>query len=111
MYGPLRLINVGLIALPLAAQTVTPPVSPAPSTREKSVVELSPIEVRADNDVGYQAANTTSGSRLNSRLRDTPAAVAAFTPEFLADIAATNLEEMLAHATNIELDVEDANAG
>ena len=37
--------------------------------------------MRADNDVGYQAANTTSGSRLNSRLRDTPAAVAAFTPE------------------------------
>ncbi|MBM3851765.1 MAG: hypothetical protein FJ399_01270, partial [Verrucomicrobia bacterium] len=61
--------------------------------------------------VGYQAANTTSGSRLNSRLRDTPAAVAAFTPEFLADIAATNLEEMMAHATNIEIDVEDANAG
>ena len=29
----------------------------------------------------------------------------------LADIAATNLEEMLAHATNIEIDVEDANAG
>ncbi|MEY4089468.1 MAG: hypothetical protein RJB55_1739, partial [Verrucomicrobiota bacterium] len=111
MYGPLRLITVGLIALPLAAQTVTPPVSPTPAAGEKSVVELSPFEVRAENDVGYQAANTTSGSRLNSRLRDTPAAVAAFTPEFLADIAATNLEEMLAHATNIELDVEDANAG
>lgn len=75
------------------------------------MIELSPFEVRADNDVGYQAANTTSGSRLNSRLRDTPAAVSAFTPEFLADIAATNLEEMLGHATNIEVDVEDSNAG
>lgn len=111
MHGTLRLITLGLVALPLTAQTVTPPVSPAPAAGEKPVVELSPFEVRADNDVGYQAANTTSGSRLNSRLRDTPAAVAAFTPEFLADIAATNLEEMLAHATNIELDVEDANAG
>src|SRR5688500_6805705 len=76
-----------------------------------AAVELSPFEVRAENDVGYQAANTTSGSRLNSRLRDTPAAVSAFTPEFLSDIAATNLEEMLGHATNIEVDVEDANAG
>ncbi|NUM45625.1 MAG: TonB-dependent receptor plug domain-containing protein, partial [Anaerolineales bacterium] len=75
------------------------------------VASETPFEVVADKDVGYQAANTTSGSRLNSRLRDTPAAVAAFTPEFLADIAATNLEEMLGHATNIELDVEDANAG
>ena len=52
-------------------------------------VELSPFEVRAEDDAGYQAANTTSGSRLNSRLKDTPASVSAFTPEFLADIAAT----------------------
>ena len=38
------------------------------------------------------AATTTSGSRLNSRLRDTPAAVAAFTPEFLADIRKSNID-------------------
>jgi outer membrane receptor protein involved in Fe transport len=88
-----------------AATTAAKPADPA------APVELSPFEVRAEDDVGYQAANTTSGSRFNSRLRDTPASVAAFTPEFLADIAATNLQEMLAHATNIEIDVEDANAG
>jgi iron complex outermembrane receptor protein len=88
-----------------------PPTAAKPTETTESVIELSPFEVVADKDVGYQAANTTSGSRLNSRLRDTPASVAAFTPEFLADIAATNLEEMLGHATNIEIDVEDSNAG
>ena len=36
-------------------------------------VQLSPFEVRADDDAGYQAANTTAGSRLNSKLKDTPA--------------------------------------
>ena len=77
MHGLLRSLVLGLIALPLAAQTAAPPASPAPAAGERPVVELSPFEVRADNDVGYQAANTTSGSRLNSRLRDTPAAVAA----------------------------------
>jgi outer membrane receptor protein involved in Fe transport len=96
-------------ALPPPAIPARPPATGAAAT--EPVVELSPFEVRADADVGYQAANTTSGSRLNSRLRDTPASVAAFTPEFLADIAATNLQEMLGHATNIEIDVEDANAG
>lgn len=99
---------------PTAAAVPAPAVRPetAPATEPSAPpVELSPFEVRAENDVGYQAGNTTSGSRLNSRLKDTPASVAAFTPEFLADIAATNLEEMLGHATNIELDVEDANAG
>lgn len=98
-------------SLPVAGTPPAAPVTPAPVDPNAPVVELSPFEVRAENDVGYQAANTTSGSRLNSRLRDTPASVSAFTPEFLADIAATNLEEMLGHATNVEIDVEDANAG
>ncbi|HEY1108818.1 MAG TPA: TonB-dependent receptor, partial [Opitutaceae bacterium] len=97
------------------AQTApTPaPTQPAPATEAAGAppIELSPFEVKADEDVGYQAANTTSGSRLNSRLKDTPASVSAFTPEFLSDIGATNLEEMLQFATNIEVDVEDANAG
>lgn len=116
-----RLSIAGLFALSVGpgwsaetGSTATPaagPATPAPSEPAESVVELSPFEVRSDKDVGYQAANTTSGSRLNSRLRDTPASVAAFTPEFLADIAATNLQEMLGHATNIEIDVEDSNAG
>src|SRR5262245_20820197 len=85
--------------------------NPPPGSDASTPVELSPFEVKADTDVGYQAANTTSGSRLNSRLKDTPASVSAFTPEFLSDIAATNLEEMLAHATNVEVDMEDSNAG
>ncbi|HUR59515.1 MAG TPA: TonB-dependent receptor plug domain-containing protein [Opitutaceae bacterium] len=95
---------------PTPAEVAKKP-EPKPATDGSTPVELSPFEVRADDDVGYQAANTTSGSRLNSRLRDTPASVTAFTPEFLSDIAATNLEEMLGHATNIEIEVEDSNAG
>ena len=96
-----------------AAQTAPAPTTTTgtPNSTEPPPVELSPFEVRAENDVGYQAGNTTSGSRLNSRLKDTPASVSAFTPEFLSDIAATNLEEMLAHATNVEIDMEDSNAG
>ena len=71
--------------------------SPAPGVTAaqaaaQPVIELSPFEVRAENDAGYQAGNTTSGSRLNSRLKDTPASVSPFTAEFLSDIAATNLQ-------------------
>ncbi len=99
------------LTFPAFGQTVNPAGTVAAAVPNTPPVELSPFEVRADDDVGYQAANTTSGSRLNSPLKDTPAAVSAFTPEFLSDIAATNLEEMLAHATNVEIDVEDANAG
>ncbi|MBM3852675.1 MAG: hypothetical protein FJ399_05925, partial [Verrucomicrobia bacterium] len=70
-------------------------------------IQLSPFEVQADKDVGYQAGNTTSGSRLNARLKDTPASISSFTKEFLSDIAATNLEEMLGFAANMEPEVSD----
>jgi outer membrane receptor protein involved in Fe transport len=92
-----------------APGTKTP--EPAAPTATSPVVELSPFEVRSDDDAGYQAGNTTSGSRLNARLKDTPASVSPFTPEFLSDIAATNLSEMLAYATNVEVELEDAQAG
>ncbi len=108
-----RFVPLCLAAAIAAAQTApTPPPTAASKPGDGTApIELSPFQVRPEDDVGYQAANTTSGSRLNSRLKDTPASVSAFTAEFLADIAATNLEEMLAHATNVEIDVEDANAG
>jgi iron complex outermembrane receptor protein len=72
------------------------------------VVTLSPFEVRAEDDTGYQATNTTSGSRLATSLKDTAASISPFTPEFLSDIAATNVTEMLAYATNAELNSGDA---
>ncbi len=89
----------------------TPPTASALTPTPAAPVELSPFEVRADEDVGYQAANTTAGSRLNSRLKDTPAMVSPFTKEFLSDIGATDLESMLAYATNVEREVEDATNG
>jgi iron complex outermembrane recepter protein len=103
--------TVALLSPPLRSQsTSATPVRSAADAKTEPVVELSPFEVKPD-DVGYQAANTTSGSRLNSRLKDTPAAISAFTPEFLSDIGATNLEDMLGYATNIEADFDDTIAG
>jgi len=89
---------------------VSPPkaASPVPAAVDQEVVSLSPFEVRPDEDTGYQALNTTSGSRLATSLKDTAASISPFTPEFLSDIAATNVTEMLAYATNAELNSGDA---
>lgn len=91
------------------AQIAPPP--PAPTAKPGDVLELSPFTVQAEDDVGYQAANTTSGSRLKSRLKDTPAAISPFTQEFLSDIGATSLQDMMAYATNAEFETEDATNG
>ncbi|MDO8543358.1 MAG: TonB-dependent receptor [Opitutaceae bacterium] len=94
-----------------APDVTTPTATPGTGSNPDDAIELSPFEVRAEGDVGYQAANTTSGSRLNSKLKDTPASISPFTAEFLSDIAANTLEEMLGYATNVEMEIEDSNAG
>ncbi len=91
-----------------AAQTA--PVASISTAAKDEAVVLSPFEVVPD-DVGYQAGNTTSGSRLNSSLKDTAASISVFTAEFLSDLAANNLSEMLAYATNVEGEFEDSNQG
>lgn len=68
-------------------------------------MKLSPFEVRADLDTGYQGMDTASGSRLNTKLNDTPAAISVFTAEFLSDIGATSIADLAKYAANTEYDV------
>jgi outer membrane receptor protein involved in Fe transport len=100
-----------MLVAPTWAQTVTPPAgTPASSAvaAGEKVIELSPFEVRPEDDSGYQAMNTTSGSRLATSLKDTAASISPFTPEFLSDIAATSVNDMLAYAANAELNAGDS---
>lgn len=85
------------------------PVQPAPGA-PSTPVQLSAFEVTSDKDVGYQAGNTTSGSRLNSSLKDTAAAVMVFTPEFMSDFSVNSLADMVAYAPNMAVDMLDTAA-
>ncbi|OAM91024.1 hypothetical protein AW736_05155 [Termitidicoccus mucosus] len=93
---------------PVATGTTTPKTS-ASTTDE--IVEMSVFTVQASDDSGYQATNTTSGSRLKTSLKDTAAAISPFTAEFLSDMGVTSLEEMLTYASNVETDTEDGTNG
>jgi iron complex outermembrane receptor protein len=105
----------GFASPPVLAQ-LAPPVAPIPpaaaapskTSADEKAVELSPFEIRADDDVGYQAMNTTSGSRFGTSLKETAASISPFTPEFLSDIGATNVNDMLGYAANAELNSGDA---
>ncbi len=83
-----------------AAQT-TASVRPAPENNpEPAVVTLSPFQVTSTLDTGYQATNTLDGGRLNTALRDTPAAIGVFTKDFMADIGATDIQHLLRYDIN-----------
>ncbi len=90
-----------------AAQVVPASSTAATPAASDSVVQLSPFTVVSENDRGYRAENTLSGSRLNSSLKDTPGALDVLTKEFLDDIGATTLEQALAFSTNFAEDAGD----
>ncbi|MGH8017875.1 MAG: TonB-dependent receptor plug domain-containing protein, partial [Opitutaceae bacterium] len=83
-------------AVHLEAQTS----QPAPAEAEGDTVELSPFTIEAASDIGYTATSSLAGSRLRTDLKDIAAQVDVMTPEFLGDIAATNLTEAVAYSTN-----------
>lgn len=93
-----------LALAPAAAQVLPPPPAPA------APVQLSVFEVAADKDVGYQGGDTLSGSRLNSSLKDTAAAVMVFTPEYIADFAANGLGDITAYSPNLAVDMLETSS-
>ncbi len=108
-------------SLPLIGQIApTPPVKPtgatdsktpvitttAPATKEE-VLQLTPFSVTSEQDTGYLATNTLSGSRLNSSLKETPGVLDVLTKDFMEDIGATTLEQALAFSTNFAEDAGD----
>lgn len=100
---PAPVSGAGTTAKPVP---VTTTAAAAPAADEKPI-ELSPFTVNSADDQGYRAANTLSGSRLNSSLADTPGALDVLTAEFLADIGATNLGEALEFSANFAIDNGD----
>jgi hypothetical protein len=76
--------------------------SAANTNGEDKVVELSPFEVNATDDRGYYAANTMSGTRLNSRIEDLAASITVVTKQQLLDTAATDLNDIFLYEANTE---------
>ena len=79
----------------IVAQT-TPAPAPAPAPSKDETIQLSPFEVAAERDDGYRATSTLAGTRLRSELRDVAGSISVITKDFMNDIAANNLEDLLA---------------
>lgn len=80
-----------LLASGLSAQTATVP----------ETVVLSPFTVVSQQDSGYAASNTLSGTRMNTPLRDVPKAITILTRDFLDDTAALNIAEAVRYTSGI----------
>lgn len=67
---------------------------------ETDIYEISPFQVDGSGDAGYLAGSTLAGTRLNSSLSDVAAAISPFTKEFINDIGADSVEDLLAYSNN-----------
>jgi hypothetical protein len=83
--------------------TTTTVQSTGASTRTDEAVTLSPFEVSANRDVGYQATQTLAGTRIATNLSDVGDAIQVATKEFINDINATNSTNLLQYMTNTEV--------
>tara|TARA_B110000483_G_scaffold123823_1_gene148988 strand:+ start:9148 stop:12549 length:3402 start_codon:yes stop_codon:yes gene_type:complete len=98
MRGLIIFAGIPALSLSLLAQSSTL----AEEVDAENVVELSPFQVSADNNIGYLANNTLAGTRLNTELKDVASAVQVLTKEFLDDVGAVDLSELLTYTTGTE---------
>jgi len=69
---------------------------------DDGIFELSPFEVSSEEDTGYRAANTMAGTRLSTRLEDVATPVQVVTEEFMEDIGANDITQLLVYTTGTE---------
>lgn len=105
-----KLIPIFALSLSPTDAQIAPASTNADNQRaEEKAIELSPFEVTTDQDVGYLAANSLAGSRLNSSLKDIAASISVFTEEFIADIGAVSFEEAALYANNLQFSYGEQN--
>jgi outer membrane receptor protein involved in Fe transport len=89
-----------MVASWLAVAAAPLPAQAAESVAKDSAITLSPFEVREDSDNGYTATSALSGGRTDTPLKLTAAAISVMTSQFLADIAATDLQTAMEWSNN-----------
>jgi len=70
---------------------------------EDDTILLSPFEVTTEKDKGYKATNATSGTRLNTSIKDAPVAIEVITSDFIRDIGSANLRDALRYSAGVQI--------
>jgi outer membrane receptor protein involved in Fe transport len=79
----------------LLAQAVAPAPTSSTVKTADTAITMSPFEVNTSKDTSYGALNSTSITAFNMQLLKTPVAADIFTEEFMRDVAATTVEDLL----------------
>ena len=94
-----------------AVPVVATPDTATSGTSSEEVVNMDVFNVSGERDQGYMARETSAGSRVRTALRDTSASISVFTKDFLDDVGAQSIDEMLSYSINAEPNLDDETDG
>ena len=98
----LQLFAIGAISV--SAQTQNTTVQPSDSKETDEITHLNVFQVVAADQDEYRAANTTTGTRYNTPVKNLPMDIEVITPAFMHDIGATSVREVLEYVSGVQLD-------
>ena len=102
----------GLLLVPLTEAQTSKADEPSSGVSDDSYVLLSPFTVNTSKDKGYRATNSTSGTRLDTKIKDLPMPIEVITEQFLRDTGSRDLREGLRYSSGILLQTQnDYGAG
>jgi len=104
------LAAVGLAVITgVRLQGQTAPAASVPTSDE--IITLPTFEVNSSQDKGYLAENTVSASRISTPISDLPFAISAFTTQFISDLGALDLYDVVKNAAGVTSGATEFNAG
>lgn len=103
----LALILAGTLPLnaALAQATVPPPkaaAAPASQAAKEDPITLTPFEVTAGTEVGYESSTAMSGTRTNESLANLPNSISVINSEFMADLGITDFFQAVEFAVGAD---------
>lgn len=90
------------VSLLLSASLRAQSTGPKKTDTDEPTIELSPFVVDSSRDEGYRATNTLAGTRINTNLRDVAAPISVITKDFMNDVGATSVNDIVAFQVGAE---------
>lgn len=88
-------------ATTLVAASLSPAQTTSPASAPSETVTLPTFNVSTAKDVGYRAGNSVSATRIDTPIKDLPFSISAFTEQFIDDVGATDLQDVLRYAPGV----------
>ncbi|HXA14300.1 MAG TPA: TonB-dependent receptor plug domain-containing protein [Opitutaceae bacterium] len=98
----LTISALGLVlSLPLQADTPPASPTPAPAPASDETIVLSPFTVSGDSSTSYGASESTTGTRVATKIADLPFVVNVITSEFLNDFNFFDIGDELGYTSSL----------